>query len=111
MIIRLTINEIKEEKILNMGFFNAMSSIGKINDILKEAEYQLKIIGDMTDNSVSNSRIQQEVDELIRLYNQMGTLFENSGGARTAVYTFLGRKCRSWEILSFLNDTIRSLKQ
>lgn len=94
-----------------MGLFNAMSSIGKINDLLKEAEYQLKIVGDMTDNSVSNSRVQQEVDGLIRLYNQIGSLLENSSGARTAVYTFLGRKCRSWEILSFLNDTIREIKE
>lgn len=94
-----------------MGFFNAMSSIGKINDLLKETEYQLKIVGDMTDNCVSNERIQQEIEGLIRLYNQIGNLLENSSGARTAVYTFLGRKCRAWEILSFLNDTIRELKQ
>lgn len=93
-----------------MGFFNAMSSIGKINDLLKETEYQLKIIGDMTDNSVPGSRVQQEVEDLIKLYNQIGSLIENSSGARTAVYLFLGRKCRSWEILSFLNETIRELK-
>ncbi|MBQ9884046.1 MAG: hypothetical protein IJM43_06280 [Bacteroidaceae bacterium] len=94
-----------------MGFFNAMSSIGKINDLLKEMEYQLKIVGDMTDNNVSSLRVQQEVDGLIKLYNQIGSVLENSSGARTAVYTFLGRKCRSWEILSFLNETIRELKQ
>ena len=93
-----------------MGLFNAMSSIGKINDLLKETEYQLKIIGDMTDNSVHSSRVQQEVEELIKLYNQIGSLLENSSGARTAVYTFLGRKCRSWEILTFLNETIKELK-
>jgi len=94
-----------------MGFFNAMSSIGKINDLLKETEYQLKIVGDMTDNSVSTPRVQQEVEGLIRLYNQIGNLLEKSSGARTAVYTFLGRKCRSWEILSFLDETIRGLKK
>lgn len=93
-----------------MGFFNAMSSIGKINDLLKETEYQLKIIGDMTDNSVHSSRVQQEVEDLIKLYNKIGSLLENSSGARTAVYTFLGRKCRSWEILTFLNETIKELK-
>lgn len=94
-----------------MGFFNAMSSIGKINNLLKEIEYQLKVIGDMTDNSVPSTKVQNEVNELIRLYNQLGNVLENSGGARTAVYTFLGRKCRSWEVLSFLNETIRELKQ
>lgn len=94
-----------------MGFFNAMSSIGKINDLLKETEYQLKIVGDMMDNSAPRSRIQQEIEGLVRLYNQIGGLLENSSGARTAVYTFLGRKCRSWEILSFLNETIRELKR
>lgn len=94
-----------------MGFFNAMSSISKINDLLKEVEYQLKIVGDMKNNSVSSVKVQQEVEGLISLYNQIGSILENSGGARTAVYTFLGRKCRSWEILSFLNETIRELKQ
>jgi hypothetical protein len=93
-----------------MGFFNAMSSIGKINDLLKEAEFQLKILSDMTDNSVPSSRVQQEVEDLKKLYNQIGSLLENSSGARTAVYTFLGRKCRSWEILTFLNETIKELK-
>ena len=77
---------------------------------IKETEYQLKIIGDMTDNSVHSSRVQQEVEELIKLYNQIGSFLENSSGARTAVYTFLGRKCRSWEILTFLNETIKELK-
>ena len=94
-----------------MGFFNAMSSIGKINNLLKEIEYQLKVIGDMTDNSLPSIKVQYEVKELIRLYNQLSSLLENSSGARTAVYTFLGRKCRSWEILSFLNETIRELKK
>lgn len=94
-----------------MGFFNAMSSIGKINDLLKETEYQLKVVGDMMDNSAPRTRIQQEIEGLIKLYNQIGNVLENSSGARTAVYTFLGRKCRSWEILSFLNETIRELKQ
>lgn len=94
-----------------MGLFNAMNSIGKINDLLKETEYQLKIVSDMMNNSVPTSRVQLEVEELVKLYNQIGSLLENSGGARTAVYTFLGRKCRSWEILSFLNETIRELKQ
>ena len=93
-----------------MGLFNAMSSIGKINDLLKEAEFQLKILSDMTDNSVPSSRVQQEVEDLKKLYNQIGSLLENSSGARTAVYTFLGRKCRSWEILTFLNETIKELK-
>lgn len=94
-----------------MGFFNAMSSISKINELLKEVEYQLKIVGDMKGNSVSSFRVQQEIDGLISLYNQIGSVLKNSSGARTAVYTFLGRKCRSWEILSFLNETIRELKQ
>ena len=94
-----------------MGFFNAMSSIGKINDLLKETEYQLRIVSDMMGNSVSISSVRHEVEGLVKLYNQIGGLFENSSGARTAVYTFLGRKCRSWEILSFLDETIRELKQ
>ncbi len=93
-----------------MGFLNAMSSIAKINELLKETEYQLKIIGDMTDNNVNFSRVQREVEGLIRLYNQIGAVLGNSSGARTAVYNFLGRKCRSWEILSFLNESIREFK-
>lgn len=93
-----------------MGLFNAMSSIGKLNDMLKETEYQLKIIGDMADNHTPSSRMQQEFDGLVRLYDKMGSIFENSSAARIAVYTFLGRKCRGWEILSFLRETITELK-
>ena len=92
-----------------MGFFNAMSSIGKMNNLLTETEKQLKLISDLMERNVSKMRIQMEVNYLMGLYNEMVRVLDNSGGARVATYTFLGQKTRSLNILMFLKETIQEL--
>jgi hypothetical protein len=90
-----------------MGFFNAMNCIGQINGILKETEYQIKIICDMKENNAPVVRIQQEVTELCKLYNQIDELLQKSLSAKIATYTFMGHKgVRSWEILDFIKQVI-----
>lgn len=92
-----------------MGFFNAMSSIGKMNKLLIDTEWQLKRITDLMENNAPNIQIQQEVRNLVDLYNQMGSVLENSAGARIATYSFLGKKCRSLDVLLFLKEIIRDI--
>lgn len=92
-----------------MGLFNAMCSIGEMNNLLKETEGQLKKISDLMGSKASSIMIQQEVNHLISLYNQMGDVLENSSGARVAMYTFLGKKTRALNVLMFLKEVIMDM--
>ena len=106
------INQIKTcltIKIKTMGFFNAMSSIGKMNNLLKETENQLRKISDLMQYGANQDRIQQEVKFLDTLRKEMILVLEGSAGARVATYTFLGHKTRSLNVIMFLNDTIQEL--
>lgn len=89
-----------------MGIFNTISTIGKINAHLKEMEYQLNVISQMLDNRLPSYKIQNELDIFKQQHQQLIDLFGSSRGAFIAVYTFLGRKCRSADILQFTKDTI-----
>lgn len=92
-----------------MGFFNAMSSIGKMNNLLKETEEQLRMISNLIESGAPKFRVQQGVVGLMGLYNQMVDVLQNSSGARVATYTFLGQKTRSVNVLMFLKETIQEL--
>lgn len=93
-----------------MGLINAFNSVGKMNDLLKEAEYQLKIVCDMQDSGADRYRMLQELNQLKILYNQISEVLDNSAGARVATYSFMGeRGARSWQILAFLQHAINEL--
>ncbi len=89
-----------------MGFFNMMSSIGRINKLLIEAEHEIVLIAQMRENQTPHNLILSEIRQLERIYNDVAVLIDNSSGARTAVYEFVGRKMRSWEILNTIKSAI-----
>lgn len=93
-----------------MGLFNSLSTIGKVNEHLKEMEYQLNLICQMMDNGLPSYKIQNELNIFKQQHQQLINLFGGSRGAFVAVYTFLGRKCRSADILQFTKDTICELQ-
>lgn len=89
-----------------MGFFNMMTSIGRINNLLKEAEHEILLIAQMKRNNTSSNLIHIEIQQLGRIYNEVYNLIQNSSGARTAVYEFVGRKMRSWEVLNVIKASM-----
>lgn len=89
-----------------MGFFNMMTSIGRINKLLTEAEHEILLIAQMKRNNTSSNLIYIEIQQLGRIYNEVENLLQNSSGARTAVYEFVGRKMRSWEVLNTIKASM-----
>ena len=94
-----------------MGFFNAMRCTGKMNNLLKETENQLRKISDLIQYGANQDRLQQEVKFLDTLRKEMVLVLDNSAGARVATYTFLGQKTRSLNVIMFLKDIIQELNQ
>ena len=92
-----------------MGFFNAMSSIGKMNNLLRETENKLNLISIYMEKGAPKTIIEEEVIHLKGLQNQMGDVLANSAGARVATYSFLGKKCKILDVLMFLKQIIQDL--
>ena len=90
-----------------MGLF----SIGKVNKLLVETERQIAKISNLHDYGASPEMMQNAVNELRQLTAQIHYHFTDSSMAREAVYTFLGSKCRSWDIVYFLRNTIKEMEE
>lgn len=89
-----------------MGLF----SVGKVNTLLLQTEAQLARISDKYQFGASKSELRTEVNKLRQLHAQLNYHFIDSSIARTAMYSFLGRKCRSWEVAGFLTEIIRDME-
>ena len=89
-----------------MGLF----SIGKVNTLLAETEKQLAKFSTLHDCGGGQLVMRQAVNELRQLMARLSYQFTDSYMARVSVYTFLERKCRSWDVMSFLKDTIKEME-
>ena len=92
-----------------MGFFNAMSSIGKMNNLLRETENKLNLISIYMEKGAHKTIIEEEVTYLKSLHDQMCNVLSKSAGARVATYSFLGKKCKALDALMFLKEIIQDL--
>lgn len=84
-----------------MGFFNAMSSINKINNLLRDLENQVTISQDLVQRGASKYELQRSVNVLRSIHQELINTFGNSAGARTAMYTIFGDKMKMDGILTY----------
>ena len=89
-----------------MGLF----SIGKVKTLLAEIEKQLAKISTLHDCGGGQLVMRKAVNELRQLTAQLSYRFTDSYMVRISIYTFLGRKCRSLDVMSFLKDTIKEME-
>lgn len=75
-----------------MGLFNAISSIGKINNLLKDLENQIIITQRQVANNAPTSNLQNSFNVLKKIHQELIDLFGNSNGASCAVYSFFGKR-------------------
>ena len=88
-----------------------MSSIGKMNNLLRETENKLNLISIFMEKGASKIIIIEEVTHLKGLQTQMCDVLANSAGARVATYSFLGKKCKALDVLMFLKEILQDLDQ
>lgn len=92
-----------------MGFFNAMSSINKVNNLLKDLENQVTITQGQIDRRAPQTNLENSLNVHKRIHQDLLNIFSNSGGARVSVYTIFGEKMRMDDILMYSKNLIYNL--
>lgn len=97
-----------------MGFFNEcplsiMSSINKVNNLLKDLENQVTITQDQVRKNASAETLQNSMNVLKHIHQELINTFSNSSGARVSMFTLFGNKMRMHDILTYSKNVIYNL--
>lgn len=92
-----------------MGFFNAMASIGKINQLLKDFENLVTITQDLVERNAPTSTLNNHLNAMKSIHQELINTFENSSGARTAMFKLFGDKMQMHGILTYTKNVILHL--
>ena len=92
-----------------MGLFNAMSSINKVNNLLKDLENQVTITQDQVRRKASAETLRNSLNVLKHIHQELIDTFSSSSGARVAVFTLFGDKMRMHDILTYSKNVICNL--
>lgn len=92
-----------------MGFLNAMSSINKINNLLKDLENQVAITQGQIESHAPVYMLENSLNTHKRIHQELIDTFSNSGGARVSVYTVFGDKMRMDDVLSYSKNLAMNL--
>lgn len=92
-----------------MGLFNAMSSINKINNLLKDLENQVTITQDLVQSNASRWQLENCLNVLKQIHQELIDTFTRSGGARVSVFTVFGDKMRMDDVLTYSKNVVINL--
>ncbi len=92
-----------------MGFFYAMSSIARINELLKDFENQVTISQDLVQRNAPKENLINSLNVMKSIHQQMIDTFSNSAGARTAMFKIFGDKMQMDGILTYSKNVIYNL--
>lgn len=92
-----------------MGFFNAMSSINKVNNLLKDLENQVTITQGQIETNAPLSNLENSLNVHKRIHQELINVFSNSGGARVSMYTVFGDKMKMDDVLLYSKNIIYNL--
>lgn len=92
-----------------MGLFNAMGSIGKINNLLKDFENQVTITQDLVERNASAQMLMNNLNVMKSIHQQLIDTFSNSSAARIAMFTIFGEKMQMDGILTYSKNVIYNL--
>lgn len=92
-----------------MGFFNAMTSIGEINRLIKDFENQVTITQGQVQDDASMVTLNNSLNVLKSIHQELIYKFSNSSGARVAMYKMFGKKMQMDELLTYTKNVIYNL--
>lgn len=92
-----------------MGLFNAISSINRVNNLLKDLENQVTIVQDQVRKNASAETLQNSMNVLKHIHQELIDTFGNSSGARVSMFTLFGDKMRMHDILTYSKNVIYNL--
>ncbi len=86
-----------------------MSSINKVNNLLKDLENQVTITQDQVRKNASAETLQNSMNVLKHIHQELINTFSNSSGARVSMFTLFGNKMRMHDILTYSKNMIYNL--
>ena len=86
-----------------------MSSINKVNNLLKDLENQVTITQDQVRKNASAETLQNSMNVLKHIHQELINTFSNSSGARVSMFTLFGNKMRMHDILTYSKNVIYNL--
>lgn len=92
-----------------MGFFNAMSSINRVNNLLKDLENQVAITQGQIESHALVYMLENSLNTHKRIHQELLDAFSNSGGARVSVFTIFGEKMRMDDVLAYSKNLAMNL--
>ena len=92
-----------------MGLFNAISSINRVNNLLKDLENQVTITQDQVRRNVPVETLRNSLNVLKHIHQELIDTFSNSSGARVSMFTLFGDKMRMHDILIYSKNIICNL--
>lgn len=92
-----------------MGFFNAMSSVNKINGLLTEFEQQVLLSQQLLETNASKQTLDCVLNRMAVLHQELIDTFSNSSGARVSMYHMFGDKMRMDGILMYTKNVTMNL--
>lgn len=92
-----------------MGFFNAISSINKVNNLLKDLENQVTITQDLVRRNAPAEVLQNSLNVFKHIHQDLIDTFGNSSAARVSMFTLFGDKMRMHDILTYSKNLIYNL--
>lgn len=92
-----------------MGFFNAMSSISRINQLLKDLENQVTITQGMLENNAPRYNLENCLNVHKRIHQELIDAFSGSSTARISKFKVFGDNMRMDEILRYSKNLAMNL--
>lgn len=92
-----------------MGFFNAMSSINRINKLLKDLENQVTITQSMVANGAPKYNLENCLNVHKRIHQDLIDTFSGSSTARISMFKIFGDNMRMDDVLMYSKNLIMNL--
>lgn len=92
-----------------MGFFNAMSSINRINNLLKDLENQVSITKGLVETNAPKLNLENSLNVHKKIHQDLIDAFSESRTARISMYKIFGDKMLMNDVLTYSKNLIYNL--
>lgn len=92
-----------------MGIFGTMSSVSKMNSLLKRVEFLVQRVCVMKEDNRPENQIRMELRDIGQLHNDAKRILEEYPGTKEIKYSCLGQEMYGRDIPDFIKGAIITL--
>lgn len=92
-----------------MGLFNGLSSVNRINNLLKDLENQVTITQGQIESGASRFNLENSLNVHKRIHQELIDTFSGSKTAQISMYKIFGDNMRMHDILTYSKNLVYNL--